>query len=102
MSAKQLFWSLPVQKTLHQQFLENTYLLLSLNIAILDMPKLVLTLTVPWFLFVIVVVKCENCDIKSTVALEPFFNQPDLLLKYQHSNSEHIVFIETSGFLTFL
>ena len=77
------------------------YLLLSLHIAILDMLKLVLTLTVPWFLFVIAV-KCENCDIKSTVPLEPLFNQPDLLLKYQHSNSEHVVFIETSGFLTFL
>ena len=71
------------------------------------MLKLVLlTLIFPWFLFVIIaIVKCnKNCDIKSTnsVPLEPLFNQPDLLLKYQQSNSDHVVFIETSGFLTFL
>ena len=33
----------------------------------------------------------------TSVALEHFFIQPDILLKYQESDSEHIVFIETSG-----
>ena len=46
-----------------------------------------MTLIFPWFFCVIIaIVKCnKNCDIKSTnsVPLEPLFNQPDLLLKYE-------------------
>ena len=34
---------------------------------------------------------------KSVLPLEIFFDQPDILLKYQQSDFEHIVFIETSG-----
>ena len=34
---------------------------------------------------------------KSVLPLEFFFDQPDILLKYQQSDYDHIVFIETSG-----
>ena len=33
----------------------------------------------------------------TSVGLEHFFLQPDILQKYQESDSEHVVFIETSG-----
>ena len=33
----------------------------------------------------------------TSVGLEHFFTQPDILQKYQESDSEHVVFIETSG-----
>ena len=33
----------------------------------------------------------------TSVGLEHFFIQPDILQKYQESDSEHVVFIETSG-----
>ena len=44
----------------------------------------------------------DTCTITSdsekyTVVLEHFLMQPDILLKYQQSDSEHVVFIETSG-----
>ena len=51
-------------------------------------------------------VKCQNCDQdkcnSKIVNLKPLFSNQDLLEKYQNSHRDKIIYIETSGGLTFV